>query len=357
MIMKNKKRNIGLDLLRICSMLMIILLHSIDHSGLYEKLIPGEGIYYYEIFLFILVQVCVNCFVLISGYFLVKSEFKIKKLAQLWIEVVFYSLVIKLILMAAGEIPFSVGSLISCFVPITTGRYWFITIYFGMYLLAPFYNITISNMNKQMHKKLLIILFVLFSCMISIHPAFKGMNSGAGWGLAWFTVLYFTAAYFNYYYEAQGKMFRYLTLFFVIPLMITLIIWILNEIIYIDFVKQIVFNWIRYDSVPVYLASVFIFVAFLNYKGKINDFVGGIITKVSGSIFGVYLIHAHANICTVTMWNRIGIGCNVDSMSLIPIQIVAVLVIFVICVLIDIVRTKLFELLKVDYLLGCLFDR
>ena len=70
---KTKTRHMGLEWLRIVSMLMIILLHSIDHSGLYETLVPGTSIYYVEQFLYALVQVCVNCFILISGYFLVTS--------------------------------------------------------------------------------------------------------------------------------------------------------------------------------------------------------------------------------------------------------------------------------------------
>lgn len=37
---KTKTRHMGLEWLRIVSMLMIILLHSIDHSGLYETLVP-----------------------------------------------------------------------------------------------------------------------------------------------------------------------------------------------------------------------------------------------------------------------------------------------------------------------------
>lgn len=92
------KRNLGLEWLRICSMFMIILLHSIDHSGLYETLEEGTLLYAYEQFIYALVQVGVNCFVLISGYFLVQSQFKLRKLILLWIEVVFYAVTIKFIM-------------------------------------------------------------------------------------------------------------------------------------------------------------------------------------------------------------------------------------------------------------------
>lgn len=144
----------SLEWLRICSMLMIILLHSIDHSGVLENLKAGSALYYAEWFLYAAVQVCVNCFVLISGYFLVTARFKPAKLVLLWMEVVFYSGVIKVILMATGQIPVSITSLVSCLIPVFTGRYWFVTIYFGMYLLSPFLNVGIRALSKRQHAAL-----------------------------------------------------------------------------------------------------------------------------------------------------------------------------------------------------------
>ena len=49
------RRNLNLEWLRVLSMLMIIFLHSIDHSGVYEALVPGTIIYNYEQFTFSLV--------------------------------------------------------------------------------------------------------------------------------------------------------------------------------------------------------------------------------------------------------------------------------------------------------------
>ena len=60
-------------------------------------------------------------------------------------------------------------------------------------------------MNREQHLKLNVLLFILFSCMVSVYPSFSGMNSGGGWGLAWFVVLYFLAAWFRLYYKPSGK--------------------------------------------------------------------------------------------------------------------------------------------------------
>ena len=190
---KAHQRQANLDLLRIVSMLLIIFLHSIDHTGVLECApAAGKMANLYIRFAYMLSQVCVNIYVMLSGYFLVNSRFRVQKLAALWLETVFYAFTIKLGFMLTGKAPFSVVSLASCLFPFFTGRYWFITIYVGLYALSPFLNNAIRAMDRKQHLMLNITLMLLFSAWNSVHPSFAGMNSGGGWGLAWFVVLYFS---------------------------------------------------------------------------------------------------------------------------------------------------------------------
>ena len=58
------KRQCNLDLLRIAAMFLIVLLHSVDHSGVLEA-VTDQGnllssIYVY--FIYSLTQICVNCY-------------------------------------------------------------------------------------------------------------------------------------------------------------------------------------------------------------------------------------------------------------------------------------------------------
>ena len=300
-----EKRNIPLEWLRILSMLMIILLHSIDHSGVLENLTPGTALYYWEEFLYAMVQVCVNCFVLISGYFLVTSKFRPGKLITLWVEVVFYGFFIKLLVMIGEGTAFSLLSLLSCFLPVLTGRYWFVTIYFGLYLAAPFLNIGIRAMTKRQHQTLLALLFVLFSVMVSIWPGFAGMNSGGGWGLAWFVVLYLFAAYLRLHYEPTGKSGRFILIFFACPVIMTGVLWVSQQL-GIGTMKKIADNWWQYDSVFAFAAALALMLAFLNRKGTKNRRISRAAVRLSSATFGVYLIHAHADLCTEEMWGQAG---------------------------------------------------
>jgi len=331
-----KERNLGLDALRILSMLLIILLHSIDHSGVLETAdAMGGMIGWYIRFLYILVQVCVNCYVLISGYFLVESKFRLQKLVALWLEVVFYSFVVRLVFIFIGYRPFSIASLISCFVPIFTGRYWFITIYFGLYLVSPFLSVLVHAMNRKQHMMLNVVLFVLMSVMVSIYPKFAGMNSGGGWGLAWFVTLYLLAAWYRCYYQPNGKCVTKILAWIGIAAAVA-ILYEVGE--YFPPIRTIADNWYRYDSVPAYIMSLLVFVAFLNIRIKGSVIKKGI-ALIAPTTFGVYLIHAHADFSPWS-WEALDLPQKMGG-SLFPIfQLSMVCAIFIVCSVIDILRKK-----------------
>ena len=331
-----KKRDANLDLLRIVSMLLIIFLHSIDHSGVLEQAELSSGaMSLYVRFTYALCQVCVNCYVMLSGYYLVHSKFRLQKLAALWMETVFYSFVLKLLFMVTGQEAISVGSLISCFFPIITGRYWFITIYVGMYLVSPFLNKLIHAMNRKEHSILNICLFVLFSLWSSLHPSIAGMNSGGGWGLAWFVVLYLAAAWFRLYYTPKHKPVILLGIFLFIPLLMAAG-QVAAKAVWIGILQSIISNWFRYDSAPVYLMTIALFAAFLNIRIQC-DRVSKAICSVAPLTLGVYLIHAHANV-SPWLWETLNLPGKMCSAWFPLIQFGCVIVIFAACIAIDSIR-------------------
>ena len=164
-----KKRNIGLDGLRIISMIMIVFLHYLGKGGLLD--IENTSNLYHIIYYFIeaLSIIAVNCYVLISGYFLIKSKFKWKKVLQLWLETLFYSIFVYVIIVVLGLKEIDIKGIIKSLFPIITKEYWFINIYLVMYILSPFLNKLVNSMSKKEYQKLLIILIICF-CIISILP-------------------------------------------------------------------------------------------------------------------------------------------------------------------------------------------
>ena len=189
-------------------------------------------------------------------------------------------------------------------------------------------------MNKRQHTLCNIILFLLFSVMVSIYPMFKGMNSGGGWGLAWFVVLYFAAAWFRLYYNSTKNS------------LLALSIWLGSSLIIavgyifagglISVAKTFFDNQYRYDSIFAYISSLCLLAVFINVKIQ-KDWLNKAITFVAPSILGVYLIHAHSEFSPWS-WEFLNMPQYMGSMMFIIIQISVVLAIMTFCVVIDIIR-------------------
>lgn len=341
-----KQRNANMDLLRIVSMLLIIFLHSIDHSGVLEAAVPGTWMYYYVYFGYYLAQVCVNCFVLLTGYFMIESKFRPSKLISLWMEVVFYSLIIRIMFFITGQKTFSIVSLISCFVPVMTGRYWFITIYFGLYLLSPFLNIAIKAMTKRQFTALNVVLFLLFSVWNSLHPSIAGMNSGGGWGLAWFVVLYCAAAWFRFYRANDNKCKRGgILVFTAIPVCMTLLLGIANTL-NIGIAQTIIHHWYSYNAVPAYLMSLGLMDFFIHINVK-NSLISKAITKIAPLTLGVYLIHAHADL-SPWMWETLNMPQFMEHWNFPLVQIGVMVGVFMVCIGLDWIRKSLFRIIRLS---------
>ena len=121
------ERNYGIDLLRIISMFMVLMLHFIPIDIGDALSIKEQVLYFFECACYC----AVNCYALISGYVGIrKKELKYSNLIYLWIQVVFYSLMSYLILMIMGDTSFSVKSFIKLFRPVFNGTYWYFTAYF-----------------------------------------------------------------------------------------------------------------------------------------------------------------------------------------------------------------------------------
>lgn len=118
-------------------------------------------------------KIGVILFILISGYYMIESKFKINKLLKLWIEIFFYSVGIEIFFILIMKKEFSISNIIKSFIPISNNNYWFMTSYFAMYLISPFINKIIKSNDTDKNRKILIILFIILSIpMIVIKKVF-----------------------------------------------------------------------------------------------------------------------------------------------------------------------------------------
>ena len=97
-----KKRQVNLEILRMISMFMIIVIHIVNHGWMIDLVQKGTASYYIVWFLFGIGFTSINIYILISGYFLVMSKFSSWKVLRMVLQVLFYALGITLLFWITG---------------------------------------------------------------------------------------------------------------------------------------------------------------------------------------------------------------------------------------------------------------
>lgn len=185
--MEKIQRDSKFEILRIICMLMIVAHHLSYHGGYIFDSVTAVNRGFIDA-LIVGGKIGVNVFVLISGYFLCCSKFKLSKLIKLLFEILFYSFFIYIIFVATRQVQFSVKNLFYSMAPISSNAYWFMTCYVIMYILSPFINKMINSLTKKEH--LLLIGFLLLLQTIFPMVGFSYLSN-----VAWFITLYIIACY------------------------------------------------------------------------------------------------------------------------------------------------------------------
>lgn len=342
---KSTARSANFELLRILCMAMIVVCHCLGHGGATGNVPLYSANWFICEILYPFLLVGVNCYVLISGYFLCESSFKAKKLLSLWTTTLFWSVGLRLFSIAISHTQLSLVELVKSVLPVTQRQYWFVTTYLLMYLFVPFLNQAISHMTKKQHGGFLLMYFAVFIVLqnITFWNEFTQSNERSP---LYFIFLYMTAAYIKKYPPTVKR--HWGLLYLLISVLIfawkagisAITITLRGEVF-----GETAFSY--YNSVTVYLASVCLFLAFkeLSIKGVR---LSKLILFVSPLTFGVYLIHDHKDIRSL-LWSKIFPSAEwVSSPFMILWILGASAAVFAGCLLLEYVRKLIWKLLRID---------
>lgn len=334
-----KVRQSNFELLRIIAMIMIIIHHFNLHGGVLNNLKDFTFEYYFINILEIFCIIAVNLYVLITGYFMVKSKFKISKILKLELEVIFYSIITYIVLVFMNKLKFNIQAFIKFFLPVTTNQYWFMTAYILLYLLTPILNILINNINQKQYKYLLIVLFFSLSIIQTVYPENSVVGAIGGFSLIWFIFLYLVGGYIRLYYNGKYSKLRLFGVY-IASIILQILIKIGLEKINlgdIDIINIYKTNLLNYNNILILIESVTLFLIFA--KIKINN---KIINYISSSTLAIYLIHDQNNVRGI-LWNYVSPYKYVGSSKIYLVLIISVLGIFIGSIIIDKIRIIIFK--------------
>lgn len=346
----NKERASNFELLRILSMFFIVLCHTIHHGNMIINC-TNEGLKVILQIMILIIVVHVNSFVLITGYFQSKSEFKQSKLWSIINANWFYRVLILIIFSLLNlEVFTTVDKFINIF-PLNLEEYWFINPYLVLYCLSPFLNKFIDSLQKKDYQKLLIVLFIL----LSIFPYITGnrIYPNSGYTLYNFIVLYLIGAYLRRYPLKESHLFKKLSnngfqLFTIVVFLICIIVnysfgVTANSLLR----KNSLFDMLGYSIIDMTIAYsnplvIIQSIAFFSFFGTLN-FRSKIVNKLSKLTLGIYMIHENPYV-RKNIYKWIGIdGREIASYKYVLYALLAAAMIYIGCSIIEYIRQLIFK--------------
>lgn len=196
---KQRQRNSNLELYRIVCMLMIVGHHYVVNSGLTAEDGPLEQDLTSDNSLFLTLfgawgKTGINCFLMITGYFMCTSQITLRKFLKLMGQIYLYRWLIFIIFFMTGYEPLSPLKFLKLVMPVWNFEQNFTSCFLGFWLTIPFLNILIRHMTKRQHELLLFLLLGFYTILGSI-PQF-GVKFNY---ITWFCIIYMIASYFRLY--------------------------------------------------------------------------------------------------------------------------------------------------------------
>lgn len=332
--MKEKtKRQSNVELLRSILMFMVIILHynNAEMGGGFAYA-TGSSLYFLQ--LAETLAVCaVNCFVLISAYFLSQtSRRSLRKPVHLLCMVIGYQLLSYFLKICLAGEAFQMKILLACFIPAN----WFVILFCVLYLISAYINPLFEALTKKQleHCILLCLLFFVVYptvlegglSVLTGSTEWPGMGtvtmsgSAGGYTIVNFVLLYLIGGYLHKY-PIQISQIQCVLIFLVATLC--------------DFIMgRFSSTYTSYCNLFVVIQAITLFLVFLRWDMKYYP----IVNFISKSAFGIYLLHT-SSFMIVNFWGYFQIPryCQQGMGTVVIHLLISCVAMYLVCLIIDII--------------------
>ncbi len=295
-----KERDYSLDLLRVISMFLVIVIHMSNYyCRAFAKI--SEVSYLGAAFWNAVARVAVPIFFMISGALLIKEDYnkgKYKKRIFTYIGIlVFWNIIYYLWnVFYLNTSVFNIKNLIEAFFVPTKRHLWFMYAIIGIYIILPFIQSMFKNLSEELKKLYTELWLILCGAVFVITLILKSFNINASiiypipliqnvYYLGYFIVGHIMYEYINKVKNKNNKI--YLTLYIISTLVLIVSTYFLSIKL-----SKYYESMFAYRSIFMMLSSISVFYLIIGNKNIIlNDKLIKILNLVSPYSFGVYLTH------------------------------------------------------------------
>lgn len=325
----------NLELYRIILMLAIVAHHYVVNSGLIP-ILASEPMTLKSSFFYLFGmwgKTGINCFILITGYFMCKSDITLKKFLKLLLQVMFYHIIIFCTFWLCGYTHPNVLDFLKVLNPIGSVKDGFVPCFLIFYLCIPFLNILVCNMTKQKHQMLLLLSLGVYTIIANALGGRFNYNY-----VSWFCVLYFISSYIRLYGIPVDKLKLNWGGLFLLFAVISI-----TSVLMLRYITKGTYSYILVSAPNFLLPTLTSVSAFMYFKDlKVRQ--SKMVNTIAQSVFGVLLIHAGGDTMRHWLWTDVvGVKEQYMQSNAVLLAVLSVVVIFAVCVVIDQLRMRFLE--------------
>jgi len=319
-----KVRQSNMELLRLLSMLFVIMLHANYFSlkgPVLADWVAAPLPTFSRMFFEHLAIVAVDVFVLISGWFGIRPKWK--GLANLMFQVMFFSVGVLLVFLAAGQsVP--TKTILKLLYP--GEAYWFVVAYMGLYLLSPMLNMFVERVTRR---RLGLFLVAFFTWEFFYGFIYDRGLFGGGYTAISFVGLYLLAQYVRRYPSCwTGISNKYLLLIY----LLTVLTGVFSFLLLLQLGHPTAHS-IAYNSPLVILGSLALVLLFSRLRLQSR-----FINRMAASCFSIYLLHLHPLIVPYFKSFFVALYTQFNGIAYLSLALLCLLAIGLACILADQVR-------------------
>lgn len=330
-----QRHNSGIDLLRIVSMFMVVVLHVLGQGGILAALTPGTPGWALGWTLESACYCAVDCFGMVSGYVAHSRQFSGQRCVTLWAQAAFYSAGIALLFkfLLPGSTSFR-SILAACF-PVSGQQYWYFTAYFALLFFSPFLTILLESLSRGQVRQLLAALFLIF-CLLPLAAGRDLFYLKAGYSTLWLCILFLIGGCLRILEEGrEGRPGRYFGGYLLCVLLTAL-----TKVAPGPLPRGELF--LSYTSPTVLGAALCLVLGFRALTIR-SPWLQRQIARLAPLSFGVYLIHTHPSVWKYLLAGRFQVYAAQPPLLLPVLVVLTAAGIFLVGAGIDFFRERLFR--------------
>ncbi len=344
-----RQHNYGIDLLKIVTIYMVVILHLQGAGGTLGGTANGSLNHHAVWLLETLSYGAVNTFAMISGWLTVDRKFRSGRVLSVWFQGLFYSVGITVLFSVFSSQSVDLKTMLAACFPVSTKQWWYLTSYVCMSLFVPFVNRLMQGLTKR-QTGVLMGSILLVATIATMNTDMDMFMLGRGYSPVWLMFMYILGAGQKKHDFVARISHKWFTVTYVGAAVLA---W--SSRIVMPYVTQAVFGDVRYQNifasytspfVIVMAASLLLFFAKLQVPTKAGKIAGA----VAPLTFGVYLIHEQYFVRTTFISGKLTGLADANVLWLVVATLLLAVGVFAVCMGVEWLRTKLFALVRIPQL-------